>query len=105
MRRPAIPRDRRSSRRGGVGHSIGTSAAAPLWEKPHEELEDTMNNKLMKLSPVNDATERLRRVWDELRSPAFRSILRHVSDSEASELSRAILRVVAFLDDSISNPN
>ncbi len=42
---------------------------------------------------------------DSLRSPKVRRDLRSVTERDAAALRRAILRLTAFLDDSISNPH
>jgi lysine decarboxylase len=49
--------------------------------------------------------DRLQKVRAMLRSPAFLAALREVSETDAANLRREILRVPAFLDDSISNPS
>lgn len=55
--------------------------------------------------PIRRISKTLQKAWELLCSPEFEVALEDVSDSDASELRRAILRLTAYFDDSISNPD
>jgi len=64
-----------------------------------------MSDRVINFSPLRQVIERLRTAWETIASPAFLSALRDITATEAADLRRAILRVLAFLDDSVSNPH
>lgn len=58
----------------------------------------------MTASTINEVIERLRSTWETLESDPLLNALQTVSEREAAALRREILRVLAFLEDSVSNP-
>jgi Arginine/lysine/ornithine decarboxylases len=62
-----------------------------------------MSHNVIHVSPLKEVAEQFRRSWETLCSPAFLSMLHHITPTDAAELRRAILRVCAYFEDSISN--
>lgn len=64
-----------------------------------------MNSSNVNLSPWEQITDQLSGVWETLRSDEILSSLSRISPHDGAELRRAILRVIGWFDDSISNPH
>ncbi len=63
-----------------------------------------MNARILEYSPVKRAIRQLRRIRERLRDQDFLSSLPQVNEADAVALSREILGIFAFLEDSVSNP-
>jgi len=63
-----------------------------------------MFQEINKPPPLKRAMKELQAAWDTISSPGFALSLREIGPEDAVEFRRAILRLVAFLDDSVSNP-
>lgn len=100
-----MPEENRSKNKSAWRHVDKLSATLAEMSLSLARLEHQMSNQIVNISITNLAIERLRNIWATLRSPKFLSALRHVTETEAAELRRSLLRIIAFLDDSVSNPH
>ncbi|NUQ73392.1 MAG: hypothetical protein HUU21_07540 [Polyangiaceae bacterium] len=72
---------------------------------PIFKFEAYMDDDFGSRKAVSRASEKLRTAADVLSSAEVRFALKSVRDAEAKDLTREILRIIAFTDDSISNPS
>ncbi|HEX9940690.1 MAG TPA: hypothetical protein VGG03_01640 [Thermoanaerobaculia bacterium] len=61
-------------------------------------------NNILKFSFIQKVLDRLREARQLLEAPELLDALRHASEEDAVKLRRALLRLFAMVDDSVSNP-
>ena len=59
---------------------------------------------ILRFSPMQKVLDPLREARQRLEAPELLDALRHASDEDAVELRRALIRLCAFFEDSVSNP-
>lgn len=61
-------------------------------------------DNILRFSPMQKVLDPLREARQRLEAPELLDALRHASEEDAVELRRALIRLCAFFEDSISNP-